>query len=240
MQRSEWLTAFERDARGFVDACRRAGPEAAVPACPGWAVDDLARHLLDVFHRWVVRVRLRPADPGRIPPLEVPAEGLLAAVEREAAELLAALAATDDADEVWTFTVDHTAGFVVRRAAHETAVHRWDAEQAAGDDAATVEPTLASDGVDEYLTWFLAPAEGAPPVGGTVHLHCTDVAGEWMVRWPDGHAVVTREHAKGDTAIRGAASDLLLVLWKRQPLDTVEVIGDDRVAERFLAWSAAR
>ena len=28
---------------------------------------------------------------------------------------------------------------------------------------------------------------------------------------------VTREHAKGDAAMRGAAADLLLVLWRRLP-----------------------
>ena len=47
--------------------------------------------------------------------------------------------------------------------------------------------------------------------------------------------VVTREHAKGDAAVRGPAHDLLMVLWRRQSLDTVEVIGDRAVAERLIA-----
>ena len=50
-----------------------------------------------------------------------------------------------------------------------------------------------------------------------MHLHCTDVAGEWTVRPNDaGGFDVTREHAKGDCAIRGAASDILLALWRRR------------------------
>ena len=42
-------------------------------------------------------------------------------------------------------------------------------------------------------------------------------------------------HAKGDCALRGAASDLLLVLWHRLPLSAIEVMGDVGVAERFAA-----
>ena len=49
---------------------------------------------------------------------------------------------------------------------------------------------------------------------------------------------VTREHAKGDCALRGAASDLLLVLWRRRPMSTIDVVGDADVAARFLAWPA--
>ena len=69
-----------------------------------------------------------------------------------------------------------------------------------------------------------------------MHLHCTDVAGEWTIRETDDGAVVTREHAKGDAAIRGAANDILLVLWRRRSPSTVDVIGDAEVAARFVAY----
>jgi hypothetical protein len=46
---------------------------------------------------------------------------------------------------------------------------------------------------------------------------------------------VTREHAKGDAALRGPAADLLLALWHRLPLDDLDVVGDRAVAERFVA-----
>ena len=95
-----------------------------------------------------------------------------------------------------------------------------------------VDADLAADGIDELLDEFLVwVAEGAAPLAGSVHLHCTDVAGEWVVRGD----VVTREHAKGDAAIRGPAHDLLMVLWRRQRLDSVDVVGDAAVAERFVA-----
>jgi hypothetical protein len=47
----------------------------------------------------------------------------------------------------------------------------------------------------------------------------------------------TREHAKGACALRGPASDLLLVLWRRLPVGRIEVIGDAAVADAFVAWT---
>jgi hypothetical protein len=44
---------------------------------------------------------------------------------------------------------------------------------------------------------------------------------------------VTREHAKGDVAARGTASDLLLFLWGRVPADSLEVFGDADLLARF-------
>jgi predicted lipid carrier protein YhbT len=44
---------------------------------------------------------------------------------------------------------------------------------------------------------------------------------------------VTREHAKGDAAVRGPASDLLLVVYGRKPTDAVEVLGDASLFDRF-------
>jgi hypothetical protein len=99
-----------------------------------------------------------------------------------------------------------------------------------------IDPVLASDGIDEFLAHFLSDvAEGAEPVGGSVHLHCGDVPGEWTVRESDNGFVVAREHSKGDCAIRGAASDILLALWRRQPLSNCDVVGDGDVAARFVA-----
>ena len=43
---------------------------------------------------------------------------------------------------------------------------------------------------------------------------------------------VARDHAKADAALRGPAHDLLMVLWRRSPLDAVEVFGDTAAALR--------
>lgn len=62
-------------------------------------------------------------------------------------------------------------------------------------------------------------------------MHCTDVAGEWFIH-PDGK--VEPIHAKGDAAIRGTASDILLALFKRVPVDNLDLIGDAGVAMQLI------
>ena len=62
------------------------------------------------------------------------------------------------------------------------------------------------------------------PEAGSIHLHTTDTPGEWLVRLgPDG-IHLTREHAKGDVAVRGPASDVLLVLMGRKTMDAADVL----------------
>ena len=63
--------------------------------------------------------------------------------------------------------------------------------------------------VDEMLDVFVGLTRvlfEAPGVGESAHLHCTDTEGEWLITFPaPSERVVTREHAKGDVAVRGTA-----------------------------------
>ena len=240
MDTADFLIATARDGAAFADACEAAGLAAPVASCPGWNVGDLLWHLAEVHYFWRTIVGdareswegyAEPARPGDSELLGFYREGLKATLE--------VLRNADPAQVNWTWSADRTAGFVIRRMAHETAVHLWDAQLAAGCEA-VIDADLASDGIDEFLTHLRGDGiEGAAPVAGSVHLHCTDVAGEWTVRpLPDGGEDVTREHAKGDAAIRGAASDILLALWRRRPLSTVDVVGDANVAARFVALAS--
>jgi hypothetical protein len=68
-------------------------------------------------------------------------------------------------------------------------------------------------------------------MSGSVHLHCTDVAGEWFIE-PEGN--VDRAHAKGDVAVRGTASDLLLALYDRVPIESLDVIGNESLARNLV------
>ena len=113
-------------------------------------------------------------------------------------------------------------------------MHRYDAETAARTPT-PIDAALAVDGIDEFFIVFLPRlADNFADVGnGTVHLHCTDVTGEWLVARRDGEVAVTAEHAKGDVAARGTASDLFLFLWGRVPADALEVFGDAALLERF-------
>lgn len=135
---------------------------------------------------------------------------------------------------MYAFSPGHQrAGFWPRRMAHETTVHRVDAEQAAGRPVGDIEPALAVDGIDEVFSVFV-PVFGpgrSPGDGRTVHLHATDAEGEWLIRFDVGAVTVESGHAKGDAAVRGPASELLLWLWGRIPLDELDVIGRRDAAE---------
>jgi uncharacterized protein (TIGR03083 family) len=234
MDRDQYLATLRRDIAALLVALRDAGPDAAVPYCPGWTATDLAAHIADVWEWWAIIVRDRVEDPRQVTQTKSPPtfEERLALAEHWGAELDSVLTTTDPATTHWTWGSDKTTAFAVRRMAQETAVHRLDAERAAGRSY-TIDPELGSDGVDEFLFEFLRWVdEAAATLDGSVHLHCTDVAGEWLVT-ADG--TVTREHAKGDAAIRGPAADLLLALWRRLPLGDLDVVGDRAVAERLIA-----
>lgn len=232
----QFLDALERDSAAFVDACVLAGLSSHVVSCPGWTVADLLWHVTEVHDFWRTVVAAQLTDPETYVQPPRPVDELLADMYRTGREeLLTTLAAADPQSAVWTWTTDHTAGWVIRRMAHETAVHLWDATAAAGL-VNPLDPTLSSDGIDEFLAYFLASvAKGAEPVAGSVHLHCGDVPGEWTVREQGDGFTVAREHSKGDCAIRGSASDILLALWRRIPLANCDVVGDSEVAARFVA-----
>jgi uncharacterized protein (TIGR03083 family) len=239
MEINEFLAALDRDSAAFVDACEAAGMTAAVDNCPGWTVADLLWHLTEVHYFWGTMVaEKRDSWQGYKEP-QRPADTDLAEMYRAGrTKLLATLGSADPAMPMWTWSQDKTAGFVIRRMAQETAVHLWDANAAGG----TIQPiaaALASDGIDEFLTHMLPDGrKEAAPVGGSVHIHCGDVPGEWTVSETGDGFAVAHEHAKGDCAIRGAASDILLTLWRRAPLSDVDVVGDREVAERFIAHTS--
>lgn len=151
------------------------------------------------------------------------------------ARLVNVLGDANPTTPVYSWSPQKNIAFIQRRMAQETAVHRWDAQAAVGR-AQPIDPALAVDGIDEFLDFFLPDVlEGTQVPIQSVHLHCTDASGEWLVSFSDGEARVERVHGKGDVAVRGPASDLLLLLWRRIPPQDVEVIGDTGALDRFLA-----
>jgi uncharacterized protein (TIGR03083 family) len=211
---------------------------APVPATPGWDTTELLRHVGLVHARTSVILRTgtmeRPSRANGMLP-EPPGDGILDWYRTTLAEVVADLRALEDPDRpVYAFSPEHQrAGFWPRRMAHETTVHRVDAEQAVGRPVGPIPPALAVDGIEEVFSVFV-PALGAgrsPGDGRTVHLHATDAEGEWLIRFDQGNVVVEVGHAKGDAAVRGPAGQLLLWLWGRLPLDGLDVFGDRGAVE---------
>ena len=226
------LEAIEKESAALAQAAR-GNLEVDVPSCPGWSMSDLLGHLGKVQRFWAEMAERALTDPS-ITGNHDPPEGVNL-IEWFAESTQVLLAAIRDADlerPMWSWSPVKKVEFVPRRMAQETAVHRWDAENAVGDPS-DLDGDLAIDGIDELLFLFL-PTE-APlkePPGSSVHIHTTDADGEWLAVL-DEQPVVTREHAKGDVALRGPSSDVLLYLWGRVEPSSLEIHGDPATLDHF-------
>jgi uncharacterized protein (TIGR03083 family) len=233
----DFIAALRTDGAALAAAARR-GLEATVPPCPGWTVADVVRHTGQVHRRRMMIVHDRLLEPPQAadPPAPPAGDELVDWFEQGLAALVTVLGREDPSTPVWSFhPPDQTVRFWRRRMAHETAVHRADAQAAHGPVEPVVPAELAADGIDEVLEVFLAPRSERLRIGGdgrSLHLHCTDTEGEWLLELLPDRVVVGRGHAKGDCAARGSASDLMLYLWGRGPASRLETFGDAALLSR--------
>jgi uncharacterized protein (TIGR03083 family) len=197
--------------------------------------------MIEVHYSWKFIAQTHLMNPADYVPRSKPADkDLLTEYRAGLDELISVLSSLDPARSCWTWAGIQDVAWVIRRMAHETAVHAWDGHCAAGVTS-ELDAALASDGIDEFVHVMVRNnmGEGEGPLSGSVHIHCTDVDGEWLiVPTETSDVVVTREHSKGDCAIRGSASSLLLGLWRRVPMSSLEVIGSSEVAAQFLNRTA--
>ena len=226
MEQLDYLDHLRRSSSRLVEAAD-GHLGAPVPGCPKWDVADLAYHVGRVDDFWVAMAR--GGDPeGYERPTRPPDDEVLAWFAERADTLADVLAATDPAQPAWSFWGLRDVAFVRRRIAHETAVHAWDAGDASGSRQ-PIDAALAIDGIDEHFEIFSPLTAGTPvPPVTTVHLHATDADGEWLLSVGGGVLSVERSHGKGDVAVRGSASDLLLLLWDRigADADDLQVFGE--------------
>jgi uncharacterized protein (TIGR03083 family) len=235
-----WLGAVRSDGPAFQAAVLAAEKDTPVPTCPGWTVADLVGHLGRVYV-WVRShvsrgVTSAPERRGGDGPAEVSEwPETVAWWAAELASLLELLDALDPEMPAWNWAPQpKKAAFWHRRMAHETAVHRWDAQFAVGA-AEPMEAKLAADGIGEVLdTWLPAGRRKGPTDReGVVHLVASDAAQEWYVRLRgEGIALLdtdtlldSDDHHTRVEAV-GTASDLLLALYGRVQFDVVDVSGD--------------
>ena len=232
---SAHIDALGRDGALLADAAKTAGLQAAVPGCPGWRVRDLVRHQAYV-HDWAAR-HVRDRSPALIDDgitesdilARGPADADLVAAYRDGhAALVAALRDADPDLECATFMpAPSPLAFWARRQAHETAIHRYDA-QCAGPDGPpppdrAFDPAFAADGLDELIMGFAARRRYHLADDGGVERSLTvrprDAEGRWHVRLTDAGAAVsrldTRDDPAADCALEGPAAGLYAFLWNR-------------------------
>lgn len=250
---SDYRRHLDAESARFRAVLADCDPEARVPSCPDWDAADLLWHVGEVQHFWATIVRQRPTGPEDLvePTRPDSQEGLLTFFDTSSARLLAELGSVPPTDEVWTWSQEHTAGFVLRRQAHEALVHRLDAELTAGIGT-PLDPALAADGVDEALDVMFG---GCPPWGeftGTdrfVRVDLTDTGhrvwvqlGRFRGTDPDDGTVHDSDdlHVVPDPGVEpavvlsGPAAALDAWLWRRGDDRDIAVTGDPVVHATFL------
>lgn len=256
---SEHIEVVRAEGRRFADAASRGEWEAPVPACPGWVLRDLVRHLGEI-HLWAAaNVARRPGatldldDRSELatswPDLAVfwPADDdLIDWYLQTSANLVNALeSAPSDVPAETFLPAPSPLAMWARRQAHETSIHRFDAESATGTTAG-FDPVFAADGVSELLYGFYEnvprPESKTIPLerDHTIHVHADDTGSDWYMTL--GPRSITRAHADVPIhlTVTGAASDLYLALWNRGDDSTITVTGDRNLLETWHTYTGLR
>ncbi len=228
MQRATYLAYLATDVDAFAAAVQHGPLDAPVPWCGAWTLADLAVHL-GAVHRWALHAvrHGRPPDE-RDPGAPADQDALAAWVRAGGAELGSALAAADDDAETWhPFPIPKRVAVWARRQAHETSIHRWDAQQATGG-VPMISRVLAADGIDEYFALALPRLvlrEGLTLPSGALSVRITDTADRWLVTARGNELVIADEHEALDVTaeMTGRAQDVLLRLWGR-PVEPEKLI----------------
>ena len=221
---------------GLAAAAQVAGWSAPVPRTD-WTVRELVKHVGGV-HRWAADVVRTGAgdlatEAGRRVGEGPDDDELLAWYLAGHADLLAALGGASPDLTAATFLSSRSPlEFWARRQAHETAIHRADAEAATG--RTTRFPVdLAQDGIDELLCGFAARKRTSGAERGTLLLGCSD-GPSWSVTFGGEDIGAERVGSIKDGDVSGTSSGLYLWLWNR---DSAVVADASRPLVR--AWPAA-
>jgi uncharacterized protein (TIGR03083 family) len=218
--------------------------EVQVPTCPEWTLLDLVQHLGQGQRRWAATVAAGPADarPAETAAPDVPLEreALLAWSAESTEELLRALRefGPDRGCYTWWDRSEspQTSGAVARHQVQEAAVHTYDAQITLG----TPQPLpdeVALDGVDEFLSTCCAGAYHWPYEPCTVEYQATE-GGAWRLSLDADRVGLSRLPTPGEAnaSVRGTASELVLALYARIPVDSLKVGGEPRLFDLLLEW----
>jgi len=254
METVQHLAALRRQGDLLAEAAAGTDLDTPIPTCPGWRMRELVQHMGDV-HRWaaahVAEGRTQPIQGAELAEVAGPLpedDDLLEWFREGHRRLLHTLETAAPDAPAWTFLpASSPVAFWARRQAHETGIHRADAESPGGMSGITpFASDFAVDGIEEFLFGFLGRRDDGermdPP--RTLHVHATDADGEWLVRL--GESVeARREHGAADCTVRGPASDLHLLLWNRRTAEGLDVEGDASLLGFWrqnvqVHWSRAR
>jgi len=195
-----------------------------VPSCPGWTTNDLAKHMAQVYlhQAFVVETGNTPEQKehlSRYPRTDDYLEFMGWGFEA----ITKALDINRPERPTWSWHhSDFSVDFWFRRMAHETVIHRIDAELATGS-VTPIDESLALDGVDEVLD-FLPLTGSWPEVPnidfGIVSIFASTKNGSkvWDLNFTNEAATVSAVAESNGAArlvISGDAEAMDLYLWGR-------------------------
>ncbi|NEA65130.1 maleylpyruvate isomerase family mycothiol-dependent enzyme [Streptomyces sp. SID12488] len=242
METARFVEILDTEGQLLAAAAEQAGTGAKVPTCPDWQVRDLVRHV-GAVHRWatsyVAERRTSPQRFGGLPDLD--GSALLTWFREGHRTLVDTLAAAPPDIECWSFMpASSPLAFWARRQAHETTVHRVDAQSALGTAPSPLDPDFATDGIDELLLGFHARAKSQVRTDEprVLRVRATDRDDAvWTVRLSSEPPAAERTaDPEADCEVRGPAAALYLSLWNRQPFPAVS--GDPALAALWQEKSA--
>ncbi|WP_328869444.1 maleylpyruvate isomerase family mycothiol-dependent enzyme [Streptomyces sp. NBC_00287] len=242
METAEFIHVLDREGELLAEAAERAGTEAKVPTCPQWQVRDLLRHTGKV-HRWAtafVAEGHTAFQPAAGPP-DLDGTELTAWFRAGHRRLVDTLTDAQPDIQCWHFLpAPSPLAFWARRQAHETTIHRFDAEAARGGTPTGIDAAFAADGIDELLLGVHARDKSqvrcAEP--RVLRVRATDMDDAvWTVRLSQEPPAAVREDVgEADCEVAGPIAQLYPALWNRLPLPSVH--GDAAVAALWREKSA--
>ena len=249
MKISEHIEALQREGRLLATAAIRTELDVPIRTCPEWCMRDLVRHVGGV-HRWATGyiadrrtefwdvgledvVGTWPDDPDLIDWYH---EGHTKLVNTFAS-------APPDLDCLTFLAAPSPLAMWARRQAHETAIHRVDAESP-GNTIIEIPPVFAADGVDELLSCFITRPGRGPKVDRpcSFHVHTADTDDDWYLQIGLEEVITSRRSGPANCTIKGAANDLFLLLWNRRSDRGIDIEGDRGLLTRWresvqIRWS---
>ena len=196
----------------------------AVPSCPGWTTNDLAKHMGHVYlgQAYVVETGVKAEAKEHLAPY-ARTDDVLEFMGWGFAAIIKALDLARPERKTWSWHhSDNTVDFWFRRMAHETVIHRIDAELAC-NLVTTIPEDLALDGVDEVLDFLplLGSWEGAPNQAfGIVSISAlgSKQTMHWDIEFTADYATVSKAEIVNPRArltISGTPEAMDLYLWGR-------------------------
>ena len=210
-----------------------------VPGCPDWSLRDLVAHLGGVQRFWAEVVTAGPADSAPTFVEREPTGDLLAWSAESTSLLIDALRVAGPDRDCWAWwgasEAPMTSGAVARHQVQEAAVHAWDAQETAGKPE-PIPAAVAVDTIDELLVVTLGSLGVWPHPPSRIALSAVE-GPTWLVDLtPAGAKAGPAAGGEPLATLRGSASDLVLALYTRIPLDRIEVDGDREAVTEFLTW----